>query len=116
MNHLYFGALLGIAPAGPVLAVICTFATECFETERCQDTTFALDYAISSDRIEGFRAATAETDFGSLLGIAPAVDAGVVLVLRGGDTQYFLTHSDAGARLSVHMAGPSVVTYHGVCE
>jgi hypothetical protein len=99
-------ALLAVLPLG-ALAQTCFFDTECFEAEACQPAAFELT-------TEGEPISAISTEFGDLEVIyvngfvALARGAGIVLALAQGE--------DGMARASVHMRGPSVVTYLGRCE
>lgn len=90
----------------------CRFEQECFEAEACTVADFALD--IEGHATEGV---TATTDFGPLEGSIITRDGTARhLVLEGPGAIYFLSIGESGARLSVHMEGPVMVSYLGTCE
>lgn len=127
MRHLTITAL-GLA-AVPILMTAavqaepwqCTFRTECFEEETCQDTDFELDLG----RLEG------GTGDGFLMsdiaGERPMHEVAVqdapdqrAFVSRVQDTsvQLISIYPDGAAHYTVHAAGspPFIVTYRGSCE
>ena len=98
--------------AGGETPLQCRFEQECFEAEACTAADFALD--IEEHATEGV---TATTDFGPLQGsIIKRDETARHLVLEGPGAMYFLSIGESGARLSVHMEGPILVSYLGACE
>jgi hypothetical protein len=95
---------LAAMPAG---AQTCYFDTECFESEACQPAAFEV-------MTKGAPVTGLSTEFGELPvvfnaeGLTLAQGAGIAMLLDHG--------ADGTARASVHMKGPTVVTYLGRCE
>ncbi len=120
MKHLIaLGALIAL----PVIAqaedianqtLICTFTTECYETEECTFTDFTVDVALGN--VPGD--ASLLPDTGPAEGKAELV--GDMLMVSAKDTNgaYLLTRSPGGlAKLSVHYGGTHLmIAYDGQCR
>lgn len=94
----------------PVLAQDCTFTTECYETEPCQDTQFSLTAQLDDAKLV--------TDFGDLTIVGVKTDAPLVTVFAtGAGSEYLLSRNGDQARLTAHSnEGPAAITYLGTCE
>lgn len=98
------GALIVVA-SGAGAETLCRFETECFEADECAVSAFEL-------RLDAARTVMG-TEFGDLAVVA---EAGGALIAEGTGAVYMLSIEEAGARLSVQMEGPMVVSYLGACE
>ena len=116
-------ALSWAHPASP--ETVCTFTTECFETDGCADTSFTLTYQVSTCPIApGPRGITVETDFGDLqgkeIGSVCAGDdishGGHGFYLSGQGATFLLSVTEGNARLTTHIEGPITISYFGICE
>ncbi|UWQ17027.1 hypothetical protein [Jannaschia sp. M317] len=108
MNPALHLTIVAALCAGAARAeMTCAFEAECFETEACAGTTFALDI-VDGDPIRFV------TEFGDLAMTYFADDTwlaqgqGMSLLLSRGE--------DGAARASVHLPGPLVTTYLGTCR
>ncbi len=107
-RRLWLAFIFGLG-TGPALALQCTFTTECFETDSCQDTEFS----VSLD----FPNHTFSTDFGDLDVVAISKTPSLLTVFANGEgANYMLTVAEADARFATHMTdGPMMVSYQGTC-
>lgn len=100
-------------------SVRCLFTTECVEDAACADAAFRMDLFVpgapGGARLQtGLRAVT---DFGDLSGYSLSRSPDVALhVFEGSGAHYVPSVGTDAARLSVHMEGPMVVSYLGICE
>lgn len=101
-GRILWAGVLSVVASGAAADMACSFGTECFDGEACGESGFSL--SIVGDAME--------TEFGSY----PVQDLGGALYAAGDGAHYLLTTGDSGARLSVHMDGPMVVSYLGTCE
>jgi len=94
----------------PALAQECTFTSECYEAESCQDTSFSVSVDMNNEKLV--------TDFGDLTIVATKTDGGATTIFATGDgAEYLMSRNANAARLSTHMTeGPEVITYLGTCE
>lgn len=94
----------------PGLAQSCNFTTECYETEPCQDTSFALTAALDDAKLV--------TDFGDLTVVGVKRDGALTTVfITGEGAEYLLTRNGDAARFTAHSNdGPAAITYLGRCE
>ena len=113
---LTLAALLGLT-AGPAsaLAYACTYTTECYETDACQETAYELSLDVADD----FSSATLSSVAGDVEATAYNAQflsyfAGyanramhVVSVFGGGESRYSF-QSGAGDEIMA-------ITYHGTC-
>ncbi|TCP40969.1 hypothetical protein [Rhodovulum marinum] len=98
----------------------CSFVQECYETEPCADTDFALSV---EGRVGGLGAGVmlARATLSSVSGDVDTFGtrgAGA-LFLQGGDgaVRHYLAVAGSAARYTVHLAaGPASVSYFGTCE
>ncbi len=95
---------------------LCTFSTECYEDETCQETGFELTFRAGTGGPNEMELVTdAET-------IGVAVGGNAQVAHFAGMTQngfYVLTlaSSDGTARFTTHLGeGPQSITYLGTCE
>lgn len=98
------------ATALPAHAQDCTFTTECYEAEACQDASFALTADLAND--------TLVTEFGDLSVIAVKNrDAITTLFATGEGAEYLLSRNGDTARFTAHSNdGPAAITYLGTCK
>ena len=103
----------------------CKFTVECFENEPCQETSFEIDYVVTScPRAPGLRDIVVQTEFGELYGQESANTSQCLgaqtnmesFHLSDETAAYLLTVSSEGARFTAHMDGPISVNYLGHCE
>ena len=109
------------APVQIELNLQCVFASECFETESCSDTTFTFDLngaaggLAESDMVVQTQL-TSEIGDAELLGVR----SGKALSLAGGSFEagHLLTIAEDGsARYTLHYAdGPMTISYIGECS
>ncbi|NDW52210.1 hypothetical protein [Aliiroseovarius sp. PrR006] len=100
---------LALSPA-PLLAQDCSFVTECYEDQACQDTDFSLTADLTSERLI--------TGFGDLT-IVAAKQAGALTTLfaTGDGAEYLLSRNGDAARFTAHSnVGPAAITYLGTCK
>jgi hypothetical protein len=119
-------AIFIAAIASPSFAEVqCKFTIECFENELCQETSFEIDYVVTScPRAAGPRAIIAQTVFGEIRGLESANTSYCLgaqtntesFHLLDDTTAYLLTVSPEGARFTAHMDGPTSINYLGHCE
>ena len=100
---------LALSPA-PLLAQDCTFVTECYEADACQDTTFALTADLQGERLI--------TDFGDLTVVATKQAGRLTTLFATGDgAEYLLSRNGDTARFTAHSnEGPAAITYLGTCK
>ena len=118
-------AIFIAAIAAPSFAEVqCKFTVECFENGLCQETSFEIDYVVTScPRAPGPRGITAQTEFGEIRGLESANTSYCLgaqtnsesFHLSDGTTTNLLTVSSEGARFTAHMGGPISVSYLGHC-
>ncbi|MFK7755171.1 MAG: hypothetical protein AB8B51_21815, partial [Sedimentitalea sp.] len=100
------------APVAQAKDTFCRFSQECFETEACSETSFEMTMAAGPDgdvqliteaeTIDAFK--SGDPEHGFVIGF-------------GGSAMHVLSAAKSGqARYSVHLAGPMLVSYHGICE
>lgn len=94
----------------------CTFTTECFEQEACQDTQFQLEFRASSDGSSELELVTDAETVGVSVG-----GSGQVAYLAGLTPSGFhvltVTRETGAARYTNHIGdGPLVASYIGTCE
>ncbi|MCK8484161.1 hypothetical protein MUY21_08935 [Aliiroseovarius sp. S2029] len=94
----------------PALAQTCAFTMECYETEACQDTSFALTAELDDSKLV--------TDFGDLTVVGVKRDAPLITVFATGEgAEYLLSRNGDTARFTAHSNdGPTAITYLGTCE
>ena len=94
----------------PAAAQTCTFTTECYESEPCQDTQFSLTAQLDDAKLV--------TDFGDLTVVGVKSDRGLTAVFATGEgSEYLLTRQGDNARFTAHSNdGPAAITYMGTCE
>ena len=94
----------------PVFAQDCTFTTECFEAEPCQDTNFSLSAQLGEAKLV--------TDFGDLTVVGVKSEAPLTTVFATGEgAEYLLSRTANAARFTAHSNdGPTSITYIGTCE
>ncbi|MCG3266202.1 hypothetical protein [Yoonia sp. I 8.24] len=119
-------AIFIAAIAGPSFAEVqCKFTIECFENELCQETSFEIDYLVTTyPRAPGPRGIIAQTEFGEIRGQESANTSYCMgaqtntesFHLVDDTTTYLLTVSPEGARFTAHMDGPISISYLGHCE
>jgi hypothetical protein len=98
--------------AGTAQAMVCTFEQECFETDGCMASGFGFEVTANDEDVVQF-----VTEFGDLDVVWSTDEIGSFMGLAtGAGARYFLTTGPEGARLSVHLDGPTTVTYIGQCE
>lgn len=107
MMHKTTLAALALIVPGPALAELaCSFTTECFEAEACQDSSLSLEL-VDGDPM------TIVTEFGDFEVLGFHDDAWLA---RGAGMTLLLTRGLSGdARASFHLEGPMVTTYLGSC-
>lgn len=95
---------------------LCTFTTECYEDESCQDTAFEVTFRAGTGGPNEMELVTdAET-------IGVAVGGNAQIAHFAGMTEngfYILTlaSADGAARFTAHLGeGPQSITYLGACE
>lgn len=100
---LMFSPFSGVAQS-------CNFTTECYETEPCQDTSFALTAALDDAKLV--------TDFGDLTVVGVKRDGVLTTVFVTGEgAEYLLSRNGDTARFTAHSnEGPAAITYLGRCE
>ncbi|WP_424939947.1 hypothetical protein [Aliiroseovarius sp. S253] len=94
----------------PAYAQDCSFTTECYEAEACQDTSFSVIADLTGERLI--------TDFGDLT-IVAAKQAGnlTTLFATGDGAEYLLSRNGDTARFTAHAnEGPAAITYLGTCK
>ena len=103
--------IAGTAQAG---MFTCSFDTECFETEGCQTSAFAMDVDLPE---VGAGPAAFLLDTGPANGAAKMSRGTTFVGGEDSDAMYMLGVDATGqARFAVHYADPLVmVTYHGIC-
>ncbi len=103
-------ALMASGFALPAIAQTCTFTTECYETEACQDTSFALTADLDGAKLV--------TDFGDLTVVGVKREAPLTTVFAtGAGAEYLLSRNGDTARFTAHSNdGPTAITYIGTCE
>ncbi|MCK8463583.1 hypothetical protein MUY35_06935 [Aliiroseovarius sp. S1339] len=94
----------------PAVAQDCTFTTECYESEPCQDTSFSLTTMLDDAKLV--------TDFGDLIVIGVKSEGRVTTVFATGEgAEYLLSRNGDVARFTAHSNdGPTSITYMGTCE
>lgn len=109
LKHICMAAATS-SVALPALAQTCTFTTECYEAEACQDTSFSLTAALDDAKLV--------TDFGDLTVVGVKNDAPVTTVFATGEgAEYLLSRNAGTARFTAHSNdGPTSITYLGTCE
>ena len=124
-KHAVSVAAFSLCAQGAVAATLCTFTTECVQDESCAETTFSLEYTLSScTDVGGPRSIHAISDFGDLLGdeTASPCSTGYTrayaqsFYLSGDGAEYLLSQYKDQAWLSVEMGGPFRINYLGTCE
>ncbi|WP_371171130.1 hypothetical protein [Aliiroseovarius sp. 2305UL8-7] len=110
MKHLLTATAISVLPALPAMAQTCTFTTECYETEACQDTQFSLTARLDDAKLV--------TDFGDLVVVGVKSDAPLTAIFASGEgSEYLLSRNGDTARFTAHSnEGPASITYLGTCE
>lgn len=111
--------LIGLAllfPGAAQAASQCTFTMECYESEACQPTTFALEFRAGTGGPNELELVTDTETIGVTAG-----GTGKVAHLAGMTETGFhvltLTSATGSARYTNHISdGPLTVTYLGTCE
>jgi len=94
----------------------CTFTTECYEAEPCQDTTFGLTFRAGTGGPNEMELVTdAET-----IGVAVGGNGQIAHLAGMTKTGFYvltLASANGAARFTTHLAdGPQTITYLGSCE
>lgn len=106
-----------LTPGMGLAATACSFETECFEAEACGDAAFLFEFSDNGGGARLQQGLSASTEFEDMGGYVVRADqTSVSYAFEGSGATYFLTVAGDDARLSVHMEGPVVATYLGVCE
>ncbi|MCI2393678.1 hypothetical protein [Aliiroseovarius sediminis] len=94
----------------PAVGQTCTFTTECYESEPCQDTSFSLTAELDASKLV--------TDFGDLTVVGVKREGSLAAVFATGDgAEYLLSRNGNAARFTAHSNdGPTAITYLGTCE
>lgn len=110
-----FIVLIGF-PAMAQTASICTFTTECYENQACQDTEFQLEFRAGAGGPNDLEIVTdAETVSVSVGGSGEV--AYLAGMTRNGFHVLTVTRESGAARYTNHIGdGPQTVTYLGSCE
>ena len=111
ISNLKYVVFLTISlSASASYALTCNFETECVESENCAEGAFTLDIDFTLHEVS--------TDFGDLDVVAISRSPSLLTMPANGEgANYFLTKTDGGARLSVHMEdGPMMINYLGTCQ
>ena len=100
---------LALSPL-PIMAQDCSFVTECYEAEACQDTAFSLTADLRGERLI--------TDFGDLTIVAAKQSGALTTLFATGDgAEYLLSRNGDAARFTAHSnVGPAAITYLGTCK
>lgn len=106
--------IMCVAFVPSVRAGTCTFVTECFETESCSETEYAVDIAAGPNGPDHVQLVTPSETLDATL--AGSMDLGLLMAMGETALHVISTSTSGDARYSVHMAGPMLVTYHGICE
>ena len=100
MYRVALSAAVVSLSALPAMAQDCSFATECYESEPCQDTSFSLTTMLDEAKLI--------TDFGDLIVVGVKSEDRVTTVFATGDgAEYLLSRNGDVARS---------ITYMGTCE
>ncbi|KNG93005.1 hypothetical protein ATO11_13840 [Pseudaestuariivita atlantica] len=93
-------------------AMQCRFTTECYEAESCTEASFDVTLDTETNSIS--------TEFGDFRMARVAAKDGSWFQAWGIDhTQklfYLILAEGSDARMTLHMAGPQMVSYVGTCE
>ena len=112
---LLAAALPNMAMAGQDILAQCVFTQECTPGEGCADTTFEVE--VLSGTGMDFTIQSMAGDLPGTLASAPRPDAPLFLFATSETAAHLLSiQSDGAARYTLHLQGPLVLDYQGVCK
>lgn len=115
-RHISVIASLFCFPAGGHAASQCTFTTECYEGEICQETQFELTFRAGTGGPFEMELVTDAETIGVAVG-GTGEFAHLAGMTESGFYVLTLASADGAARFTAHLAdGPQAITYLGTCE
>ena len=102
-------------PAAASVEVACTFVTECYEAEACDEANFTFKLGAGDEP----RTAVMRTTEGPVTGSVGGDDASSLywIAETPNSVQVLSWGADGSARYTLHLTdGPAIVSYHGSCE
>lgn len=105
---------LPLSSAAARADTLCQFETECYETESCAETNLSLSFVNGPNGPDHIQLVT---DSETLDAFAMGSEALGHIAAISESAFHLISITPLGqARYSIHVQGPSAITYHGSCE